>query len=211
MKQKVHYAILEDMKKYTKKVVNFNAFEETSGETDISIIDFLRDYYAKHLPVDVTAWVRVNSPDKKMIFKNRFSEQICFVRDVLSVLFFPSIEEYDASPVMVIGTHTSKSIELPVFQMKSEKYGIELILSNNFSNWKVSVKSDIPLDFDIMGLFDTAKVIQPYYCEGFPEEKVYGSYEQDHSSFTFEIFSDYNLYTFVFLLSKYLEKKVDAK
>ena len=55
-----------------------------------------------------------------------------------------------------------------------------------------------------MGLFNPTEEITSVYCEGFPKDKVYGSYEQSHSQFTIEIGSDYDLYTFIFLLKNYL-------
>ena len=198
------------MRKYASNAVNFDDFKATNEKTDSSVIQFLREYYSKHLPVDITAWARVNTPPENAILKERFSEQISFVRDTLSVLLSTSIEEHNTNPVLVISTFSSRAIKLPIYQFKSEIYGLEVILCDNFFNWKVSVNSKIPIDFDIMGLFDTEKAVPSHCCIGFPENKVYGSYDQNHSQFTFESFSNYNLYTFIFLLSKYLEKKVGA-
>ena len=73
------------------------------------------------------------------------------------------------------------------------------------------VLSDRPLDFDYMGLFNPTEEISYLYCEGFPKEKVYGCYEQNHSMFTIEFCSDYNLYTFIFLLKNYLGIKKKIK
>ena len=127
-----------------------------------------------------------------------------FVRDRLCQLLRSTYEELRDNPLLVISTHYSKSVKLPVFQINLEKYGIEMVLRYNFYDWKISVKSDKPLDFDYMGLFNPTEEISYLYCEGFPRDKVYGSYEQSHSQFTIEIGSHYDLYTFIFLLKNYL-------
>ena len=203
MKKRVHYAELEDMQKY---IEGFNPDDyESCGElTDPSVIAYARDYYDKHLPVDVTAWIRVNEPDENLIYAKGLGDQVCFVRDRLCQLLRSTYEERRDNPPLVISTHYSKSVKLPVFQINLEKYGIEMVLRYNFYDWKISVKSDKPLDFDYMGLFNPTEEISYLYCEGFPRDKVYGSYEQSHSQFTIEIGSHYDLYTFIFLLKNYL-------
>ena len=203
MKKRVHYADLEDMKKYIEGF-NPDDYESCGENTDPSVIEFARDYYDKHLPVDVTAWIRVNEPDKNLIYAKGLGDQVCFVRDILCPLLRSTYQEWIDNPPLVISTHYSKSVKLPVFQINLEKYGIELVLRYNFYNWTISVKSDKPLNFDYMGLFNPTEKILSVYCEGFPKDKVYGSYEQNHSQFTIQIESRYDLYTFIFLLKNYL-------
>lgn len=202
MKKPVHHEFLKDMQKY---IEGLNPDDYAcSDHTDPSVIEYVRDYYDKHLPVDVTAWVRVNQPDETLIYAKGLGKQVCFVRDTLCSLLRSTYQEWRDNPPMVISTHRSKSVKLPVFQIMLEKYGIEMVLRYNFYDWKISVKSDEPLDFDYMGLFNPTQEISYFYCEGFPKDKVYGSYEQSHSQFTIEIGSDYDLYTFFFLLKNYL-------
>lgn len=205
MKKLVHYSILGDMKKYIKDFNSDDYDMSYMTNTDPSVIEYVRNYYESHLPVDVTAWVRVNRPTDNLIYKNGLGQQVCFVRDTLCNLLFSNYNEKEANPVMVISTHTSKSVLLPVYQINIPKYGIEIILRDNFYDWKVSIASKRALIFDFMGLFDTKKKIPAIYCEGFPEDKVYNSYSRNHHFFTFEIRNDYDLYTFMFLLSKYLK------
>ena len=204
MKPRVHYALLEDMQKY---IPNFNPsyYESVGDKTDLPVIEFLRNHYNTHLPVDVTAWIRVNEPDENLIYKDGLGKQLCFVRDTLCQIFFPDYKERDKNLPMVISTHRSKSVLLPVYQIKLKKYGIEIILRYNFYDWKVSIASKTPIECDFMGLFDEGQKIPSIYCEGFPENKVYGSYSENKSRFTVEIRNDYKLYTFMFLLKKYLE------
>ena len=203
MKKRVHYAELEDMQKYIEGF-NPDDYESCGERTDPSVIAYARDYYDKHLPVDVTAWIRVNEPDENLIYAKDLGDQVCFVRDRLCQLLRSTYEELRDNPPLVISTHYSKSVKLPVFQINLEKYGIEMVLRYDFYDWQISVKSDKPLDFDYMGLFNPTEEISYLYCEGFPRDKVYGSYEQSHSQFTIEIGSHYDLYTFIFLLKNYL-------
>lgn len=203
MKKRVHYAVLADMQKYIEGF-NPDDYESCVEATDPSVIEYARNYYDEHLPVDVTAWIRVNEAEKSLIYAKGLEDQVCFVRDYLCPLLRSTYKECRDNQPQVISTHYSKSVKLPVFQINLEKYGIEMVLRCNFYNWKISVKSDKPLDFDYMGLFNPIEEIPYYYCEGFPRDKVYGSYEQSHSQFTIEIDSRYNLYTFIFLLRNYL-------
>lgn len=203
MKKRVHYAVLEDMQKYIEGF-NPDDYESCCEHTAPSVIAYARDYYDKHLPVDVTAWIRVNKPDENLIYAKGLGDQVCFVRDRLCHLLRSTYEEWRDNPPQVISTHYSKSVKLPVFQINLEKYGIEMVLRYNFYDWKISIKSDKSLDFDYMGLFNPTEEISYLYCEGFPRDKVYGSYEQSHSQFTIEIGSHYDLYTFIFLLKNYL-------
>lgn len=206
MKPCVHYAILEDMQKYVK---NFNVaeYESTGYETDGDVIRFLRNYYDKNLPVDVTAWMRVNHPSEQLIYGKKLGSQLCFVRDKLCNVLNPDYKYWDKNPPLVISHHYSKSVKLPVYQIKLKEYGIELTLRNNFYDWKISVNSIKELNLNWMGIFDTTKEIPHIFCEGFPKDKVFSSYTNNHSQFTLEICSDYDVYTFAFLLRKHLETR----
>ncbi len=174
MKKRVHYEDLEDMKKYIKGFTP-DDYESYGGYTDQEVIEYARKYYDEHLPVDVTAWMRVNNPDEKLIYAKGLGNQVHFVCDVLCSLLRSTYEEWRDNPPWVISTHYSKSVKLPVYQIDLEKYGIEMVLRYNFYDWKISVKSDMPLDFDFMGLFNPTEEISYLYCEGFPMDKVYGS------------------------------------
>lgn len=212
VKVKVHYLILGDMEKYIGRI-NHNKYERNGDETDPSVILYLRDYYDSHLPVDVSAWQRVNQPRDTLIWKESMNDQIRFVRDILcDRVIYADMGWDEHEEPMVVSFHNSKSVKLPVFKItrtfhdkdSDKDLSIEFILRCNIYDWKISVKSDKPLDCDFMELFDPTKVIDPWYCEGFPKGKVYGSYEQNHSEFTIELLNTYNVYTFFFLIRNYL-------
>ena len=206
MKKKVRYAELEDMQRYIEGF-NPDDYEKTWDYTDPSVIEYAREYYDNHLPVNVTAWMRVNEPASNLIYADGLREQVSFIRDTINYMLNPSYEEGYKNEPLVISTHKSKSVKLPVFQINLKKYGIELVLRYNFYNWKVSVKSEKPLNFDFMGLFNPSERIHSIYCEGFPKDKVYGCFKENPAQFTIRIESHFELYTFFFLLKNYLTQK----
>lgn len=197
-----NYYLLDDMEKY-----NLDFDRSKYENKDVTeIIEEFKGFYAKRLPVDATTWVRVNSPNDKMIYKQGFSDQVVFVRDIINQLFYNNYEELEANPVLVINTHTSKSIKLPVYKIKLKKYNLSMIIRNNFHNWKISVDSEKEINVDFMELFKEYETINPIYCEGFKEEQVFHSFKENKKQFTIEIHDRNRLFTFMYLLNNYLKK-----
>ena len=211
MALKVDYSIFGDMKRNIPEIKPEDFIITSSfDETDELVFLFARNYYDRHMPVDLEAWMRVNIPDDSLIYKGGYTRQISFIMGNLQPLLCATFGSRTVPP-MVISCHSSKSVKLPVYQLLDyEKYGIEIILRNNFHDWKVSVKSDIPIEFtsNVYKKLFTPYEDFPYYaCEGFPKDKVYGSYEQNHNEFTVEIRNNYNLYTFMLLLLENIENE----
>jgi hypothetical protein len=188
------------MKKYNKEF-NEKDYEDKSDE--YIRLEF-KEWYSKHLPVDLLTWMRIYEPEDEMCYKQGYWDQAVFIRDTICGILYDTYEEYKGNPCMVISTHMSKSIILPVYQINLDKYGVKLILRYNFYDWKVSVisKRDINCDFSL--LFNEKENINSIYCEGFKEELVFGMFKDNKKEFTIEIGSKYNLYTFMFLLKRYL-------
>lgn len=149
---------------------------------------------------DLHEWLMENKPLENMVWKTSFWNQAIFVRDRLPWIFFNDYKTIEKNTWRVIGTHTSKSIILPVYYLKLET--IKIIMRNNFYNWKVSIESDYELIIDPVGLFNPIEKIHLVYCEGFKDSWVFDSYNMDKKRFTIEINDDYRLYTFLFLLNK---------
>ena len=145
-------------------------------------------------------WLMKNKPEEKMLWNKAFWSQALFVRDILPRLFFKTFEEAEKNPWLVISEHTSKSIELPVYYLKLDD--VAIIMRENFYNWKVSVISANDLSIDSAGLFDSSEKIHSVYCEGFDPKWVFDCYDNNKKEFTVELNSDYNLYTFLFLLNR---------
>lgn len=202
--KKIHYSELDDMERYNKDFVrtDFENMEENDARRKF------RTWYAKHLPIDLLTWCRVNEPSDDMIYKQGYWNQITFIRDDIMYMMCKDYDEYRDNPVLVVNTHTSKSIVLPVYQINLLNGKIKMIIRNNFYDWKISVDSDIELNMDFMDLFKTDEEIHSVYCEGFKKEQVYGSYNSNKKQFTIEIGDKYKLYTFMFLLKNYLNKSL---
>ncbi len=201
--KKIYYTIWKDIEKLIPDF-DFSDFSKTSSpdETDSNLISYLKKYYLEHLPIEVDVWRSVNDPSDTLLAKDGFYSQINFItficERILSGLSKTSVIPY------VISIHTSKSVVLPVYQIKLEDFGIEMILRNNFYDWKLSISSIRELNFNTMNLFDETSIFSKSYCEGFPVDKIYGSYSSDKSKFTIELDSNYDLYTFFILLSNHL-------
>lgn len=160
-----------------------------------------------------TEWFENNVPNDRLYYASGCKHQITFARNVLGGLVANDLDyEVRNSIATVISTHRSKSVLLPVFSLK--RLGLQLILRNNFYNWKMSVVSDNPIETDFSGLFHTIPPLDPdytgdplssVYFEGFPESLVFGYYgPSDKRLWSAEIFSDHELWCTVFLISRAL-------
>jgi len=159
-------------------------------------------------------WFTRNKPAEDLIFKTGLWEQVKFIRDTIPSLLARSYEEYVGiqKHLLVISTHTSKSVLLPVYDLNWNRF--RFIMRYNFYDWKVSVKApvEIKVDADFMGLFKYSKNISSVYCEGFKNDWVYPSYSENKQKFTCEIHTHYMLFTFFWIL-KYavLNQKKEEK
>lgn len=148
-------------------------------------------------------WITKNIPEDKMLWEDSMEKQVFFIRDTLSQAFpIKTREEFNQfkDSLMVISEHTSKSINLPVYQVSWKE--MVCILRNNFYDWKVSVRSTKKISVDLSSYeFKTGKKVTHSCCEGFKAEWVYDSYENNKEQFTIEISNDYQLFCFFKLLS----------
>lgn len=196
-------ACLEDLKKYNK---NFNKKEYENMSVD-EVKKMCREYYKKNLQkVDLVTWFGVNQPGIDMIYKNDWYNQVSFVRDNINRMFYSSYSDSINNPVMVIDTHKSKSIDLPVYEINLKSHNVKIIMRNNFYDWKVSIISSKDILIDFMGLFNEDEVINEVYCEGFKRNQIFDCYSKDKKKFTFEVIDDYKLYTLMYLLNNHLNR-----
>lgn len=193
--------LIDDMRMYNKNL-NEEKYENMNAR---DIMKEFSEYYDKNLPVDLLTWSRVNMPDKTLLYEKAFWEQVLLVRDKVNAIFYGSFEEYKNNPVYVINTHTSKSVKLPVYEINVKKYGLKIVLSNNFYEWNVSIISEVGVDMDIKGLFDDSKKVDAIYCSGFKKEQVFESFSKNKNQFTFEMEDTYKLYTFMYLINDYFK------
>jgi len=152
-----------------------------------------------------------NVPDD-MIWKDAMKQQFMFVRDKLNGLVNARIQYEDITPVQVISTHRSKSIMLPVYHLQRDS--LNIILRENFYNWKMTVISDKPIINGFTSMFHTTTPLEPdytgnplssVYFEGFPEELCLDYYEEtDKCCWSAEIRGDYFMYMTIFMIMKSL-------
>jgi hypothetical protein len=174
---------------------------------------------------DFQEWLVKHEPKENMIYFQAYWNEALFIRDNKFIMYMePSniqghidsgnmtIANKYSSNIKVISTHTSKSILLPVIEIKLKsnsltvKEDVTLIMRYNFHDWKISVKSTKDLEFPIELFSDGIKKdISGCYCEGFKNEWIYPSYNKSKKEFTVELYSSYEIYTFLFLLNLQLK------
>lgn len=133
--------------------------------------------------------------------------QAIFARDDLAALV-------GVDP-MVIGTHRSKGLLLPVYDFTRNNQ-IRLVLRNNFHDWKLSASTyrDVGASGELSCLFHTTPPVEPNYTgdelascyfEGFERADVYGYYSQDQANFSASVGGDYQLWAAVFAILRSLD------
>lgn len=158
--------------------------------------------------VPLLMWCRERPeiPDE-MRWKQAHWSQVLFVRDRLPMAWARTDAEYsrhDADGTLVVGTHRSKSIELPVYQIDLPQLGVVAMLRGNFYNWKVSIRAEADVALNPDGLFDPAdeRSIRGVYCGGFAASWVFGPYAKDRRRFTLEASNEHQVYTLFHLLAR---------
>lgn len=202
--------------------------------TDQPVRDFLTERYEpRTISVDVgppsvphdegvplQAWM-----DAHNAWDGAARRQVEFMRDTVTLLFTghyngwaPGIGDgpVDGWPAkgsdpdytcMVVGEHTSKSVRLPVFSLRSVTRDIEARFRYNFYDWKMSVCSGgdgFRLDDRYGNLISRDKSGRPItvsscYCEGFTDDWVFdppGTAE----AFTVEVYDAYQVWAVCWLL-----------
>jgi hypothetical protein len=154
-------------------------------------------------------WINAHNPKNEMVWKDSFWDQVSFVRDQIHRLFVVIYEESKKNPVMVVSTHTSKSIQLPVYSIKI--HGIEVRMRNNFHDWKVSIRSAHPVPDVFHHIIKKDETLHAVYFEGFQSDWIFGSYNNNPCQFSVEIYDKYDLYTFILVITDALRKKVTTR
>ena len=140
-----------------------------------------------------------------MLWKKAYESSLNFVQIDIGHLLASKLEQKDKVEITVCSTHTSKSILLPVFEIKWNIGEIKLLIRmrDNFYNWKISVEcSRILSGIDLDELITTEEDISPIYCEGFKKEWVFPNYQINQRTFTIEIIDTKQVYIFFWLLRR---------
>lgn len=168
-------------------------------------------------------WWSNNEPEETLIYRHGLRDQAVFIRDKIMLNMFLGIatdyhkykdfsEEhsklYESFHPSVIGTHTSKSVKLPVMEMDmSEKLGLKIIVRYNFYDWCISIESDNEVDCDFLGLIKPSSIRKGYF-EGFPKERIYKPYDiNNRKNFSVVLADNYELYMFMYIIKRWAIKK----
>lgn len=151
-------------------------------------------------------WCKANNPSLRMVYREAFWQQVNLFRTSFLAALFKRPHSrkdpiaYDRCDLDIIGTHTSKSILLPVcrFSLQKDDLDVEIILSNNFHDWSVAVNSSHPIPEMVVALrlFDHIEV-RRCFLNGIPTEYLYGSYNDDSNQFSCTMHDDYSMWSFL--------------
>jgi hypothetical protein len=150
--------------------------------------------------ISLLEWCRQQPEKSDLIYWKSMWNQVLFVRDTLPEVFSEGYEEYETfsqgNKIRVVGTHRSKSVELPVYGIEHKRLGFRAVMRNNFHDWNVSVDFDKPPKINPKGLY---KPGDHSYCfwQGFPGEWAFKVEEETPSRFAFYCGAGFNeIYTF---------------
>ena len=145
-------------------------------------------------------WMRKDNIDDKMLWKKAAEHQECFLRDEICTNLLHT-------HAFVVSTHTSKSIQLPVYFFMMHN-GIKVVCRENFYGWMLSVK--LPKDRPYEDIIPKDLIECGYdgdtsdcFFEGFRKEWVFEGYkpnDKKQRNFSFGIYSDYEFYTVMYML-----------
>lgn len=158
-------------------------------------------------PLPLQDWAKAHSSGLRLIWREGYWDQIIFVRDRLHPVLVNKYEQRKASPVLVVGEHTSKSVRLPVYRIDSVDLGVTLWARYNFFDWKVSVRAVAAVPDVFFRLFardDPNGYLHPVYFEGFHEDWIFPPYADNQEQFSCSLRDHYFLFTFGFLLGEAL-------
>ena len=95
----------------------------------------------------------------------------------------------------------SKSPKNYTLEQKEKGIKITIIQEKNIGRWMVTVESEKPLEYKYFeGIFETEETLPEVYSIN----SSYDRFKNNQSKFTDVIVTDYKLYTFFFLHSRYL-------
>lgn len=170
-------------------------------------------------PVQLLTWKAANRPQQELLWQGAADDQFTFVAETLRYLLLwhatpeeVSAVDYGHKLQHVIGTHTSKSVLLPVYHLQNAKLGVDFYLRGNFYDWKITVLSKYALTVDLASLAEVAdtpklrRALSSVYFEGFPEDLVRGPYSANHREFSISVATDYHAFTALFLILRAAER-----
>ena len=133
----------------------------------------------KNFPIELGLWRYFNYPEEKYIFRGIYQRTLDEVDRVIRLI---SINK-EIPEIWVTGTHTSKSIVLPVLELRYG--GLTITMRYNGFDWTVSIKSMRPIKIPD-GIFDSSPEARIFY-QGFREDQIYGTYTENNRQFSIAV------------------------
>ena len=138
---------------------------------------------------DIQTWINQHFQNDRLIWNQDGVNQACRFRDLFADCIATSYEEY-RDCASVVGEHTSKSVVLPVVQLRAND--LTVVLRDNFHDVVVSV---VGLKFPLRHQMQTflAKICcrgyqdRVSFFQGFPDDMRLGSYKENYRAFSVEV------------------------
>lgn len=156
----------------------------------------------------LNVWAQTHQPRETLHWHSGYKTLVDLINRRIAPVFFRSAVEQDRS-VTVIGTHTSKSVLLPVINIVVPNL-VSMVLSYNFHCWSISVNAHMPVPDNFFDLFDRTVRKNSVYYYGFKDEWVFSPYAANPQTFSLHLYDDYELYMFCRLLAAGLGLQNDS-
>jgi len=157
------------------------------------------------MTITLEEWCKENVPADEMVWKKAAHVQFDFFHRLTWAVCPPGADYkvYKTLKPIVISTHTSKSIRLPVVELRTPG-GVVFTIRDNFHDYKVSVDSPVEIDVDFHDLFGkyAEESIHGVYFEGFPDERVFGAYADNKKQFSVELDRSEEVYMLLWLITR---------
>lgn len=164
---------------------------------------------------NIDNWAQENKPSDDMLYKNSYWSWIHFISYTFFDMFFKEytkdiddwdkIEEVVNKHHEVIGSHTSKSILLPVLKIVYK--GVIFVFRYNFYNTEVVVVSDKDIEISKYSDVFESDNTNCFYLEGVPDKyRVTDSYAVNHKRFTFRVSNLYDFYAVMLIIQHEIDK-----
>jgi hypothetical protein len=147
--------------------------------------------------------------NSNLSMKDAAINQFWFIKSKIAPLVWTGIPDDDIPIIVVVGEHRSRSVLLPVYEIRRLNSELRITMRSNFSDWKLSVESDRPIASPMFSsLFHTNPPTDPSYTghelsscyfEGFPYSRIFKHHAYDSSRWSASICDDQSLWTTIFL------------
>jgi hypothetical protein len=194
-KLQVNERLLEARKKFDQHF-HPDKYIPTKDYTSPSVLKEFRKYFLKEMRVPITIW--------KLLFPDYPEKIIDFVQNELNPIFHGDSSNLFPAVVLFV-YHAQNGDILPILNINDSNYLVYVSLIYYYDRWLVSVSSKIELNFDISNdIFDANEQVEA--GNDFPSGLLYSPLSENHTLFSFTLYSEDNLRTFCLRLRDFLSQ-----